>query len=144
MITLQNSWHPTPPFSRRQMRKHRTMETPTGRQNQRNQHKLSNERSHQCNLRSTECSPNFSLVPRLRRLPSQRAIHQGGQEWKLHHMAQAHRHTHKQVHAGFRRNRKRPPQGPTPRDSIDQTQCIYWVSRARGDKDQDRGRKLTF
>jgi hypothetical protein len=53
------------------------METPTGQHNQGDQHERTNERSHQCNLRPTERSPNFSLVSRFRRFPSQRTIHQG-------------------------------------------------------------------
>ena len=37
-------------------------------------------KSHQWDLRPTERSPNFSLVSRFRRFPSQRTIHQGSPE----------------------------------------------------------------
>jgi hypothetical protein len=54
----------------------------------------------------------------------QKNLHQSHSQQKLCNLAQAHRPAHPQIHARFKHDSKRAPQGPMPRDQIDKTKAF--------------------
>ncbi len=95
-------------------------------------------------LWSPKLRQNFSLVPRISKIPTKRNIHWRRPQWKLRNMAETNGDTHQSILPQLRQDSERTLEGPMLRHPINKTKSIWENHRKRDSQDQNWGQKSPF